>query len=140
MPSTRPGGIGRTDPLHDLTAPRRPAPPLSSPPPPSRRNGGRRIGPGRPKWLARRSRQRSIGSRPRCRRTGAPPGRAAAPARGYEEVVGKSMLVYQVPLERYFDTYNGQPLWYVALASEKSYLSLHLMRVYGDPAQAQKLN
>jgi hypothetical protein len=48
---------------------------------------------------------------------------------GYEEVVSKNMLVYQVPLERYPDTYNGRPLWYVALASEKSYLSLHLMPV-----------
>jgi len=58
---------------------------------------------------------------------------------GYEEVVSKRMLVYQVPLRRYSETYNGQPLWYVALASEKSYLSLHLMSIYGDPVQAQKL-
>jgi hypothetical protein len=58
---------------------------------------------------------------------------------GYEEVISKNMLVYQVPLERYWDTYNGHPLWYVALASEKSYLSLHLMPVYGDAALAQQL-
>ena len=58
---------------------------------------------------------------------------------GYEEVVSKNMLVYQVPLERYADTYNGHPLWYVALASEKSYLSLHLMPVYGNPALSQQL-
>lgn len=58
---------------------------------------------------------------------------------GYEEVVSKNMLVYQVPLERYSGTYNGRPLWYVALASEKAYLSLHLMPVYGDAAQAQRL-
>ena len=58
---------------------------------------------------------------------------------GYEEVVSKNMLVYQVPLERYPDTYNGHPLWYVALASEKSYLSLHLMRVYADAEQSQQL-
>jgi hypothetical protein len=58
---------------------------------------------------------------------------------GYEEVVSKRMLVYQVPLSRYSDTYNGQPLWYVALASEKSYLSLHLMSIYGDPVQSQRL-
>jgi hypothetical protein len=58
---------------------------------------------------------------------------------GYEEAVGKNMLVYQVPLQRYSDTYNGHALWYVALASEKSYLSLHLMNVYGDAAQAQRL-
>ena len=58
---------------------------------------------------------------------------------GYEEVVSKNMLVYQVPLAVYDDTYNGQPLWYVALASEKSYLSLHLMSVYGDRARAEQL-
>jgi hypothetical protein len=58
---------------------------------------------------------------------------------GYEEVVSKNMLVYQVPLKRYADTYNGQPLWYVALASEKSYLSLHLMPVYGDASQLRRL-
>jgi len=58
---------------------------------------------------------------------------------GYEEVISKNMLVYQVPLERYPDTYNGRPLWYVALASEKSYLSLHLMPVYGDKGLARRL-
>ena len=58
---------------------------------------------------------------------------------GYEEAISKNMLVYQVPLERYSDTYNGQPLWYVALASGKSYLSLHLMPVYGDSGLARRL-
>jgi Domain of unknown function (DU1801) len=58
---------------------------------------------------------------------------------GYEEVVSKNMLVYQVPLKRYPDTYNGKPLWYVALASEKSYLSLHLMPVYGSATLAKQL-
>jgi hypothetical protein len=58
---------------------------------------------------------------------------------GYEEVISKNMLVYQVPMARYSDTYNGRPLWYVALASEKNYLSLHLMRVYGDAAQLERL-
>ena len=58
---------------------------------------------------------------------------------GYEEAVSKGTLVYQVPLARYPDTYNGHPLWYVALASQKSYLSLYLMNVYGDPGLAQGL-
>jgi hypothetical protein len=58
---------------------------------------------------------------------------------GYEEVVSKNMLVFQVPLARYADTYNGHPLWYVALASEKSYLSLHLMPVYRNAPLAQRL-
>lgn len=58
---------------------------------------------------------------------------------GYEEAISKNILVYQVPLAQYPDTYNKQPLWYVALASEKSYLSLHLVSVYGDAAAAQRL-
>ena len=58
---------------------------------------------------------------------------------GYEEVITKNMLVYQVPLAHYSDTYNGQPLWYVALGSTKSYLSLHLVSIYGDHQQAQRL-
>jgi len=64
--------------------------------------------------------------------------RRSLPA-GYEEVISKNMLVYQVPLDRYADTYNGRPLWYVALASEKSYISLHLMPVYGNKALAERL-
>ena len=58
---------------------------------------------------------------------------------GYEEAVSRGMLVWQVPLARYPDTYNGHPLWYAALASEKSYLSLHLMPVYGSDALASRL-
>jgi hypothetical protein len=58
---------------------------------------------------------------------------------GYEEAISKSMLVYQVPLTRYSDTYNGHPLWYLALAAGKSYCSLHLMSIYSDPVQAQRL-
>jgi hypothetical protein len=59
--------------------------------------------------------------------------------KGYQEVVSKGMLVYQVPLEIYPDTYNRQPLWYVALASQKNYLSLYLMAVYGDQNLLTKL-
>jgi hypothetical protein len=52
---------------------------------------------------------------------------------GYVESVNWGMLAYEVPLERYPDTYNGRPLSYVALASQKHYVSLYLMGVYGDP-------
>ena len=58
---------------------------------------------------------------------------------GYEEVVSRGMLVYPVPLTHYSDTYNGHPLWYIALASEKSNLSLHLMSIYGSKALADRL-
>lgn len=58
---------------------------------------------------------------------------------GYEEVISNNMLVYQVPLDRYPDTYNGHPLWYVALGSQKNYLALHLMGVYADAEQQRRL-
>ena len=32
--------------------------------------------------------------------------------RGYREVMGWGMISYGIPLSRYPDTYNGQPLWY----------------------------
>jgi hypothetical protein len=52
--------------------------------------------------------------------------------KGYEELVGMGMLMYSVPLARFPDTYNGQPLCYAALASQKNYMSVYLMSVYGD--------
>ena len=55
--------------------------------------------------------------------------------KGYDEAVNWGMLCYQIPLERYPDTYNGQPLGYVALASQKNHLSLYLMIPYMDPTQ-----
>lgn len=51
---------------------------------------------------------------------------------GYEEAMNWGMISYQVPLERYPDTYNGQPLGFVALASQKNHMSLYLMCVYAD--------
>ena len=58
---------------------------------------------------------------------------------GYEETITSGMIVYEVPLARYADTYNGHALWYVALGAPKSYLALYLMGVYGSPPLAQKL-
>jgi hypothetical protein len=49
---------------------------------------------------------------------------------GYEEGVQYGMISYFVPLSRYPNTYNKQPLSYVALASQKNYLSLYLMGIY----------
>lgn len=59
--------------------------------------------------------------------------------KGYQETMSAGMIAYVIPLERFPKTYNGHPLWYAALASEKSYCSLHLMRVYGDPQQVAKV-
>ncbi len=58
---------------------------------------------------------------------------------GYREAVNWGMLSYQIPLERYPKTYNGQPLCYVALAAQKNYYSLYLMAVYQDSAEEAAL-
>ena len=50
---------------------------------------------------------------------------------GYEEVMQYGMISYVVPLSVLADTYNGQPLMYIALASQKQYMSLYLTNVYG---------
>ena len=52
---------------------------------------------------------------------------------GYEEAMQFGMISYVVPLERYPKTYNRQPLSYAALASQKNYVSVYLMNIYGDP-------
>lgn len=54
--------------------------------------------------------------------------------KGYREAMGYGMITWSVPLEVCPDTYNGQPLAYAALASQKQAMSLYLMSVYGDPA------
>ncbi len=51
---------------------------------------------------------------------------------GYEEIMDFGMITYVVPLERFPKTYNKRPLMYAALASEKSYVSVHLMNIYSD--------
>lgn len=58
---------------------------------------------------------------------------------GYVESMNWGMISYEIPLDRYPDTYNGQPLSYAALAAQKNYYSLYLMSVYGDAEQEQRL-
>ena len=57
--------------------------------------------------------------------------------KGYEEAVSIGMLTYSVPLSVLPDTYNGHPLWYVALASQKNYMAVYLMGLYGDKKAAE---
>jgi len=51
---------------------------------------------------------------------------------GYEEAMNWGMITYQVPLERHPDTYNGEPLMYAALASQKNHMAVYLIAVYAD--------
>jgi uncharacterized protein YdhG (YjbR/CyaY superfamily) len=49
---------------------------------------------------------------------------------GYEEAMNWGMITYQVPLQTYPDTYNGQPLMYAALASQKNHMAVYLTGIY----------
>lgn len=53
---------------------------------------------------------------------------------GYEETMNWGMITYQVPLEVYPDTYNGQPLLYAALASQKNHMAVYLTGIYMNEA------
>lgn len=57
---------------------------------------------------------------------------------GYEEVMNWGMIAYQVPLADFPQTYNGQPLLYAALASQKNYMSLYLNCIYTDEQRREK--
>ena len=52
---------------------------------------------------------------------------------GYEEIIDFGMIAYVVPLARYPKTYNGHPLSYAGISSEKNHVSVHLMNIYADP-------
>lgn len=59
---------------------------------------------------------------------------------GYNEGMNWGMIAFEIPLSRYPKTYNKQPLLYVALGSQKNYISLHLPCVYADPKRAERLH
>jgi hypothetical protein len=52
---------------------------------------------------------------------------------GYEQGMAYGMIAWFVPLDRYPDTYNREPLVVIGLASQSGYMSLYLNSVYGDP-------
>ena len=52
---------------------------------------------------------------------------------GYEEMLSGKTIAWVVPFSRLAKTYNGHPLWYVALAAQKNYNALYLMNAYGIP-------
>ncbi|HIN44775.1 MAG TPA: DUF1801 domain-containing protein, partial [Candidatus Poseidoniales archaeon] len=58
---------------------------------------------------------------------------------GYVESTTWGMLSYEVPLEVYPETYNGEPLMFCALAAQKRHLSLYMMSVYQNQDQHQLL-
>jgi hypothetical protein len=59
--------------------------------------------------------------------------------KGYEEVVQYGMIGYVVPLKTFPAGYlnrKNEPLPYICLASQKNYMSIYMMSVYG-PAEAE---
>ncbi|UCG88845.1 MAG: DUF1801 domain-containing protein [Gemmatimonadota bacterium] len=51
---------------------------------------------------------------------------------GFEEAMNWGMITYQVPLQRYPNTYNKQPLTYAALASQKNHMAVYLSGIYSS--------
>ena len=52
--------------------------------------------------------------------------------KGYIETMQYGMITYVIPIDRYPNTYNGLPLGYISLASQKNYMALYLMNVYSN--------
>ena len=56
---------------------------------------------------------------------------------GYRESINWGMIAYEVPLERYPDTYNRQPLSYVALAREEPLRPVSELHGHGGRPRGQ---
>ncbi len=59
--------------------------------------------------------------------------------RGYEECLVWGTIGWTIPLSRYPDTHNKQPICYVALSSQKKYCSLYLFGAYWNAGQLEQL-
>ena len=58
--------------------------------------------------------------------------------KGYVEVLNYGMLNYEVPLALVPKTYNGKPLMYLGLASQKNHMSLYLCSLGFKPGAEEK--
>jgi hypothetical protein len=59
--------------------------------------------------------------------------------RGYEECIVWGTIGWTIPLSRYPDTYNQQPITYVALAAQKNFCTLYLMGAFWSESQLKQL-
>lgn len=57
--------------------------------------------------------------------------------KGYEETMNWGMICYEIPLERYPDTYNKQPACYASLAAQKNHYAVYLTGI--DDAKRKQL-
>jgi hypothetical protein len=58
---------------------------------------------------------------------------------GYVERMNWGMISWEVPLETYSDTYNGQPLAFAGLAAQKNHNALYLNFVAASGERTEKL-
>ncbi len=58
---------------------------------------------------------------------------------GYVEQMSWGMIGWEVPLDRYPSTYNGQPLSYAGLAAQKNYTALYLNCVCASEERTERL-
>ena len=59
--------------------------------------------------------------------------------RGYEECMVWGSIGWTIPLSRYPDTHNKQPILYVGTSSQKNYCVLYLMGAFWSASQLQQL-
>lgn len=59
--------------------------------------------------------------------------------KGYVETMNWGMLSYEIPLRIYPDTYNKQPLSYMALAAQKNNYALYMTGISGNSTLMGKL-
>ncbi len=58
---------------------------------------------------------------------------------GYREGMLWGLIGYFVPLERFPDTYNGQPLCYVGLAAQKNHYAVYMTGAYQNSGERKRL-
>src|SRR6516164_7101768 len=59
--------------------------------------------------------------------------------RGYEECLAWGTIGWTIPLSRYPDTHNRQPIYYVGVSSQKNYCSLYLMGAFWSASHLEQL-
>ena len=59
--------------------------------------------------------------------------------RGYDECLVWGTIGWTIPLSRYPDTYNQQPICYVALSSQKNYCVLYLFGPFRSASQLEQM-
>jgi len=57
---------------------------------------------------------------------------------GFDETMRSGMISWEIPLEKYPDTYNKKPLNYISLAAQKNNISLYLMGCYAVNAEERE--